>query len=100
MKELGLYYELRCKNIENNRYDSFVEEEHILKSIYDRLHDESYVKNVYSNGLDKALIWLYSSFWKEFNIFDDSSLDDSWSLMNTIYETYVNLDAQNSNIYT
>ena len=99
LKELGLYYELRCKNIENNRYDSFVEEEHILKSIYDRLHDESYVKNVYSNGLDKALIWLYSSFWKEFNIFDDSSLDDSWSLMNTIYETYVNLDAQNSNIY-
>ena len=83
-----------------NFADSFVEEEHILKSIYDRLHDESYVKNVYSNGLDKALIWLYSSFWKEFNIFDDSSLDDSWSLMNTIYETYVNLDAQNSNIYT
>lgn len=99
LKELGLYYELRCMNMKNMRYDSFGEEVCILKSIYDRFQDESYFKNVYSNGLDKALIWLYSSFGKEFNIFDDSSLNDCWNLINTVYEAYVSVDDKISNRY-
>ena len=99
LREFGLYYELRCKNTENQCCDSFVEEVCILKSIYAKLHDESYFKNVYSNGLDKALIWLYSSFWNEFSIYNGSLLNDCWSLMNTVYEAYVSVDDQISSRY-